>query len=191
MRRRAFLTLLGGAAAWPLTARAQQPAIPVVGILGSVSPALYAGFVEAIKQGLREAGYVEGRNVAIESRWAEGRYDRLPQQPDFLSRLIRTCCAMAAASSSPTMASTPARCSTTSATVTSRTRCDIPSFAPTASMLVLRVSKREELARAINDASTRGATALNVLASPMLFQNRRTVHRAGGAIANAGGLSMA
>jgi putative ABC transport system substrate-binding protein len=54
--------------------------MPVVGILGSVSPAPYAGFVEAIKQGLREAGYVEGRNIAIEYRWAEGHYDRLPQQ---------------------------------------------------------------------------------------------------------------
>jgi putative ABC transport system substrate-binding protein len=54
--------------------------MPVIGILGSVSPAPYAGFVEAIKQGLREAGYVEGRNAAIEYRWAEGQYNRLPQQ---------------------------------------------------------------------------------------------------------------
>src|SRR5262249_19367209 len=80
MRRRAFLSLLGGAAAWPLATRAQQPAMPVVGILGSVSPVPYAGFVEAIKQGLREAGYVEGRNVGFEYRWAEGQYNRLPQQ---------------------------------------------------------------------------------------------------------------
>src|SRR5262245_52379640 len=79
--RRKLLAALGGAAAtWPLAAHAQQPAMPVVGILGSVSPAPYAGFVEAIKQGLREAGYVEGRNVTFEYRWAEGQYNRLPQQ---------------------------------------------------------------------------------------------------------------
>jgi hypothetical protein len=80
LRRRDFIALLGGtAAAWPLMARAQQPRMPAVGILGSVSPGPYARFIEAIKQGLREAGYVEGRNVAIEYRWADGQYDRLPQ----------------------------------------------------------------------------------------------------------------
>src|SRR5215475_14315400 len=79
VRRRQFITLLGGAAAWPVAARAQQQPMPAVGILASVSPGPYGRFIEAIKQGLREVGYVEGRNVAIEYRWANGQYDRLPQ----------------------------------------------------------------------------------------------------------------
>jgi len=87
MRRREFIAFGGGAAIWPLAARAQQSSMPIVGFLNSTSPEAVASFVSAFKTGLAEGGFVEGRNVRIEYRWAQGQYDRLPELASELSRL--------------------------------------------------------------------------------------------------------
>jgi putative ABC transport system substrate-binding protein len=79
VRRREFITLLGGAVAWPLAARAQQPAMPVVGLLDQRSPDALADRLRGFRQGLKDAGFVEGQNAAIEYRWAENQMDRLPE----------------------------------------------------------------------------------------------------------------
>src|ERR1700722_7818746 len=79
MRRRNFLRLVGGTVVtWPSVARAQQPAIPVIGFLNGASSLGYAAYVAAFREGLRESGFIERQNVVIEYRWAEGHYDRLP-----------------------------------------------------------------------------------------------------------------
>jgi ABC transporter substrate binding protein len=101
MRRRDFITVLGWTAAtWPLAAPAQQPATPVIGFLHSASPTPFAHLVAAYRQGLKDTGYVEGQNLTVEYRWAEGQFDRLPSlAADLVRRDVRLIAALGGSTS--------------------------------------------------------------------------------------------
>jgi len=190
VRRREFVVLLGGAAAaWPLAARAQQPAVPVIGFLSAGSPDTFAYLVQAFRQGLSETGHAEGQNLAIEFRWAEGHYDRVP----FLAaELVRRPVTVLAATTTP--AALAAKAATTTIPIVFATDGDPVQLGLAASLsrpsgnitgvsnLNIEVApKRLELAHELVPASTVIALLVNP-ANPLAEAVARDLHGAAGAL---------
>jgi putative ABC transport system substrate-binding protein len=154
LKRREFITLLGGAAiVWPVAARAQQPTMPVMGYLNSMSRDGDTPFLAAFHHGLNETGYVEGQNVAIEYRWAEGQYDRLPA---LAADLVRRQVAVMAATSTP--AAIAAKMATSAIPIV------YTANAPIASFQVFSLNRPSDNATGVNNyLSTLGTMRLELL----------------------------
>jgi putative ABC transport system substrate-binding protein len=194
--RREFITLLGGAAvAWPVAARAQQPAMPVIGFLDPTSPDMYADRLRAFRQGLKDTGYVERENVAIEHRWAENQIDRLSE---LATELVRRQVAVIATGGGPT-APLAAKAATTTIPIVFAVGEDPVRLGLVASLNrpggnltginffnTELTAKRLELLREV----VPGAARVAVLVNPTIAANTESVVRDVGAAARAVGLQI-
>jgi putative tryptophan/tyrosine transport system substrate-binding protein len=191
MKRREFMMLLGGAAAWPSAARAQQAAVPLIGYLGSQSPDVIADLLREFRQGLKNTGYVEGENVAIEYLWAENQIDRLPA---LAADLVRRKVAVIAASGGP--ASESAAKATTSIPIVFMVAEDPVRMGLVASLArpggnltgvnffsAELAAKRLELLRELVPAAGRVAVLLNPAEAAIAAANLRDVETAASAMA--------
>jgi putative tryptophan/tyrosine transport system substrate-binding protein len=190
MRRREFITLLGGTAAWPFTARAQQPAMPVIGYLNASGADGYSDELRSLRQGFKESGYVEGENVAIEYRWAENQADRLPV---LAADLVRRRVSVIAAASAP--ASVVAAKVTSTIPIVFLVPEDPVRLGLVTSLArpggnatgvnffaAELAAKRLELLRTLVPAATRVAALLNPAEPTIYMANRRDVEAAASAM---------
>ena len=191
MRRREFITALGGTAAWPLAAHAQQPAMPVIGLLNNTSPDAFAERLRGLHRGLKEAGFVERENVAIEYRWAENQMDRLPA---LAAELVRQQVAVIAATGGPATAFA-AKAATTTVPIVFIVAEDPVRLGLVASLArpggnltginiftAELVAKRLELLRELVPAATRVAVLVNPINAAITETTLRDVEAAARAI---------